>query len=888
MNYNKLCLGCFRENNSGSPVCPSCGFDKNAYNETAAEKMYLTAGTILQGKYLVGKMLGAGGFGITYQAFQMTLDRVVAIKEFFPSNLVVRGEEEGHKGRDINVKVLGAGSREIFDRTLSSFVTEGRNLASINLPGVVGIYDCFRENSTAYLAMEYIGGQNLKEYQKDHGGKLGEKELLDLLNPVIRSMSKIHEMGIIHRDISPDNLILNSDGKLVLVDFGAARSMAGREEGGKSLTVVLKQGYAPLEQYDPYGNQGPWTDVYALCATMYRLLTGRKPATASVRVQDENSEEKTRNELMEAGASAKTASALAAGMRVLYSRRIQNMDELWKALYDSSYTAGSSSDPQPGLKKDTAGAKADRAADAEEGAAAGAEADRAADKVRDTAFVSASGSVSAFASSSEKEERSNVRLEKREDRPEDAKDDHFTSRHSAGMSDPPKKSQKKPLLWILLLAALIGVIAFFASRVSRKPAVEPESQTGTEKQTQVESEKQSGTAVPAEGGSEAQSETAVSGGSEEQSGTGASGGAESQSETTAPGGVELQSETGGPGGAELQSETAAASGSGSGTGSEDMDKLIEEAEGYLWSGQYEAALALFRQAVDAGNAFAMNEIGYMYNHGLGVEQDYEKSLEWYRKAADAGDGSALTNLGYMYFNGFAVDQDYAKAMEYFEQAAEMGVSIAMTSIGHMYYMGAGVEQDYEKAMEWYLKGAEAGDPDAMNSIGFMYQNGQAVDVDYVKGVEWYRKGAEGGNMTAMFNLGWSYLYAAGVTENAATALNWLYRSLEAGLDQTAAEPFINLAVQKVLNSLGYDCGDADGVLGDMTKDAIRAFRSDQGMEAADTVDDALLRKLLEVTGETSGLNGEEDSSGIGSGNTITGGSGAELNDNIGISLPNGG
>ena len=193
--------------------------------------------------------------------------------------------------------------------------------------------------------MEYISGQNLKVYQKTQGGRLEEKEILELLEPVIRSMARIHELGIIHRDISPENWILNSEGKLVLVDFGAARSMAGfRDSEGKSLTVVLKQGYAPLEQYNSHGNQGPWTDVYALCATIYRLLTGKTPEEVSIRILNENIEEDTRKTLLESGASRKTADAVTAGMRILYPDRIQDMPGLWEALYGETDNTGSEMD----------------------------------------------------------------------------------------------------------------------------------------------------------------------------------------------------------------------------------------------------------------------------------------------------------------------------------------------------------------------------------------------------------------------------------------------------------------------------------------------------------------------------------------------------------------
>lgn len=335
MDYNKLCLGCFRENKSGSEDCPFCGFNEKGYNRNAADKKYLPAGIILQGKYLIGRQLGEGGFGIIYIAFQMNLNRVVVIKEFFPPDIIIRNCQPGSAGRDLSIIVTRPESREYFNKLLLSFETEGQLLASISLPGVVGIYDSFRENSTAYMVIEYINGQNLKEYQKTKGGKLEETELLKLLEPAVRTIAKIHETGIIHRDLSPDNMMRNTEGKIVLIDFGAAifRDEIFQSER-KRFTAVLKKGYAPVELYDTHEEQGPWTDVYEFCAAMYRLLTGNTPEEVSIRMSRENLEADTRKVLLEAGVSWKTADAVAKGMCLQPDQRIRNMHELWKALYE--------------------------------------------------------------------------------------------------------------------------------------------------------------------------------------------------------------------------------------------------------------------------------------------------------------------------------------------------------------------------------------------------------------------------------------------------------------------------------------------------------------------------------------------------------------------------
>ena len=297
----------------------------------AVKKMCLPAGTILQGKYLIGKMLGAGGFGITYLGFQLNLDRVVAIKEFFPSSIAVRSEATGVSGRDFSIKVSRADSRELFEKTLNSFENEGKNLASINLPGVVGIYDCFRENSTAYLVMEYISGQNLKEYQKTKGGKLEEEEVLELLEPVIRSMAKIHEIGIIHRDISPDNIRYLTNKRMKLMDFGSAKSTA--TEHSDSVMILFKPGYTPPEQYASGYMVGPWMDVYAMAATIYRCITGKTPKAS---VKRENDEDLDSPRSLGADISPEVEQVILRGMALDPEKRYLDMRAFYEALKAAS------------------------------------------------------------------------------------------------------------------------------------------------------------------------------------------------------------------------------------------------------------------------------------------------------------------------------------------------------------------------------------------------------------------------------------------------------------------------------------------------------------------------------------------------------------------------
>ncbi|MFR8012291.1 MAG: leucine-rich repeat protein [Clostridia bacterium] len=229
--------------------------------------------TILNGRYLVGRVLGFGGFGTTYIAWDLVLEKKVAIKEYMPSDFATRAPGE------TQLSVYDGELGEQFEAGLKSFIDESRRLAKFNHEdGIVHIFDSFLENGTAYIVMEYLEGKTLKELLKEHGGKIPYEEAVGYILPVLKSLDAVHQTGIIHRDIAPDNIFLTNDGKVKLIDFGASRYATTLHS--KSLSVILKQGYAPEEQYRSHGEQGPWSDVYAVCATLYRAITGIVPEDA--------------------------------------------------------------------------------------------------------------------------------------------------------------------------------------------------------------------------------------------------------------------------------------------------------------------------------------------------------------------------------------------------------------------------------------------------------------------------------------------------------------------------------------------------------------------------------------------------------------------------------
>lgn len=318
-----LCPGCMAVLDEPDLPCPLCGFDKTTY---APSPRSLRPFTILSGKYLVGKVIGEGGFGITYIGFNLDTELPVAIKEYFPSELATRDITAGNA-----LSIFAGESQQLYKEGLEKYLREARNLTMFSdLPGIVTVKDFFYENETAYIIMEYINGITLKQHLIKVGGRMSQSEVTKMMKPVLESMIKIHETGMIHRDISPDNIMITKNNQIKLTDFGAARVCNG--EDNKSITVVLKRGYAPEEQYRVKGVQGPWTDVYALCATMYKMITGITPQEALERIIEDNVEPLSK---FDKDIWPEIDYAIMKGLSLRAQDRFQNVGELVDALYYS-------------------------------------------------------------------------------------------------------------------------------------------------------------------------------------------------------------------------------------------------------------------------------------------------------------------------------------------------------------------------------------------------------------------------------------------------------------------------------------------------------------------------------------------------------------------------
>ncbi|NYZ12167.1 serine/threonine protein kinase [Azospirillum sp. RWY-5-1] len=265
------CPNCFADK-GGATTCASCGWPGQSDSRSG---IHLPPGALLHDRFRIGRLIGQGGFGATYLGWDDRLHVKVAVKEFYPSNLISR------LPGGTRVAAFSDVHEEAFRLGLEKFMDEARMLARLRtIKEIVVVQDFFEENGTAYIIMELLQGKTLKRFIADNGGAVDGRRALGLLAPIMKALQAVHEAGLIHRDVSPDNIFITESGERKLLDFGAARQAAGQ---GAQLTVILKPGYAPPEQYSQDAKQGPWTDVYAMCATIYCAVTGKAPPDATSR-----------------------------------------------------------------------------------------------------------------------------------------------------------------------------------------------------------------------------------------------------------------------------------------------------------------------------------------------------------------------------------------------------------------------------------------------------------------------------------------------------------------------------------------------------------------------------------------------------------------------------
>lgn len=309
-----LCSGCF------SPIkkepCKKCGFSEESYKPDSTA---LPCGTILMGNFIIGSVIGKGGFGITYRAYDFKYGRVIAIKEYFPIELAIR------KQNGTELMVRDRKSAEMFKHGAEKFYNEASFVARFSdNPNIVHVYQFFYENNTAYFTMEYLVGMTLKDYVC-RCGTITAGQAANIADKVSNALSEAHGNSVLHRDVSPDNIMLCRDGSVKLLDFGAARQVF--PEGSQLLSVILKPGFAPLEQYMRNGKQGEWTDIYSLGASVFYGLTKQIPEDPQSRFEEDSGMDNGRYNIQ-----PDLWNVIYNAMRIRYTDRYQSTAEFRAAL----------------------------------------------------------------------------------------------------------------------------------------------------------------------------------------------------------------------------------------------------------------------------------------------------------------------------------------------------------------------------------------------------------------------------------------------------------------------------------------------------------------------------------------------------------------------------
>ena len=262
----KLCMGCMNEIEDHLSICPYCGFNETALRQ---EAYYLDPGTIIGGKYIVGRVLSYGGHTVSYMGMDAEKNRKVIVKEYLPSDFSTRSEGEKE------VTIYSGDGQQQFEQGLTNFLNEANRIQHLrNINGIAKVYDCVSENETGYVISEYVEGHTLKEIL-ENGKRYSAEEAANFIRKILQGLVEVHRMDIVHCDISPETIMVTNSGDIKLTDFGATRYVT--TANSKSLSIILKRGFAPEEQYRSKGVRGPWTDVYALGAVMYYMITGTVP-----------------------------------------------------------------------------------------------------------------------------------------------------------------------------------------------------------------------------------------------------------------------------------------------------------------------------------------------------------------------------------------------------------------------------------------------------------------------------------------------------------------------------------------------------------------------------------------------------------------------------------
>jgi len=752
----------------------------------------LPAGTRLF-EFEIKRVLGEGGFGIVYETFDHSLHRNVAVKEYLPGAYATRRVDQTIAARSQQF-------RATFEAGLRSFIQEARLLAQFEHPALVKVLRFWEANGTAYMAMPQYQGMTLRQTLKTDPAYASEATLKALVSPLLEAVALLHDQQCFHRDISPDNIIVQPNGAPVLLDFGAARRIIG--DMTQALTVVLKPGYAPIEQYVEDGRlvQGAWTDVYGLAAVLYTAVAGKPPPAAIARGYKDSLVPLEREP--PSGYGVQFLRGIDAGLAVRPEDRPQSI-----AAFRALLGLPLEDDPQRtvviarpraadgGAAAVRTGAGSERTTPAGR-TAGGAEqhvppgdgplrARRSPWLIGTAALVGLAGLAGIgwsllrggvelpFSGSPSEPTQVVVRAPPAAE-PSRAPAEAATSRLDSDSAQRPTAEQAP------VNVPAPGAGPGIASPIALAPPVLP-VQSGQDSST-----KPASASVPAAKSGPLptepkQVEMSTSSKKDKVKEPPLARPERPPADKVADAKVAKDAPAKAAPERTVQASPPAAESSRPPVQIEQErnPELAEALKGLSDDGKR------YRIDADRGDATAQGLLARMYATGQGAPRSDAEAAKWYRKAADQGNAQAQTNLGTMYGAGRGVPKDAAEAVKWYLKAANQDNAQAQANLGITYAKGLGVAKDEAEAAKWLRKAAEQGNATAQTNLGFMYGAGRGVPRDDTEAVRWYRRAADQGNAVGQTYLGNMYATGQGVAKDEAEAMKWYRKAADQGYGDAA-------------------------------------------------------------------------------------------------------
>ena len=669
----------------------------------------LPSGTLLN-EFEVEEVLGSGGFGITYLARDVNLGRKVVIKENLPAQFAFRDPNS----LTVSPRQTRGEDADNFAWSLKNFSQEASILASLDHPGIVPVMQSFEAFGTSYFVMPHVEGEALDVLtSRRKEDPYGDDELRGLLEHVLDALGYLHGKKIYHRDIKPGNILITKGGVAILIDFGSARQRLSE----RSMTVVESAGYTPFEQLESRGNVGPWSDLYALGATVSKAITGEAPPKATDRMrQDPYMWLGSRPEL-QGQYSGVLLGSIDRALAVEESARWQDAGQWLGALQGEQLASGEDESVPPVPEAESEASSGEALGDPAEASATGQLKEDDAERHLKIAEMYATGSGRA------KNEAEAVKWYRKAAKQGDAVAQYNLGwRYANGRG--VAKDEAEAVKWY--------------HRAAEQGDANAQNNLG------LRYEKGRGVTKHEEEAVNWYRKAAKQGDAMGQFCLGlmyADGRGVEQDE------------------AEAVNWYRKAAKQGDATGQFYLGWMYANGRGVE---QDEAeAVNWYLEAAAQDLSPAQFCLGLMYADGRGVEQDEAEAVNWYRKAAKQGDATAQYKLGWMYKKGRGVAKNEVEAVNWFHKAAEQGHAEAQTKLAWMHDFGRGVGKDKTEAVKWYRKAADQGNRRAQRNLGISYETQEGV-ADDAEAVKWYREAALQDDGYAQYKLGWMYANGRGV------------------------------------------------------------------------------------------------------------------------------